>query len=172
MARGDSPPTIIPPMVTRLIIKTEIPFSTATNRAIGMMTATISPPAPAAEMIAPKRKKITGRIFAFPLARHTMFLESACVVPFKVAIPKRNVVARTIKNTLVGQFPVTTFETLISVPHFAAAMEKMYAATRPTMPAFFFVTALKAITAIRTIKDATAIMMLEPPFSAIEIRVK
>ena len=124
-----------------------------------MMTATISPPAPAAEMIAPKRKKITGRIFAFPLARHTMFLESACVVPFKVAIPKRNVVARTIKNTLVGQFPVTTFETLISVPHFAATMEKMYAATRPTTPAFFFVTALKAITAISTIKDATAIMI-------------
>ena len=108
MARGDRPPTIIPPMVTRLIIKTEIPFSTATNSSIGMMTATISPPAPAAEMIAPKRKKITGRIFAFPLARHTMFLESACVVPFKVAIPKRNVVARTIKNTLVGQCPGTS----------------------------------------------------------------
>ena len=164
IASGDKPPTMMPPMVTRLIISTEMPFSTATNNATGIMTATISPPAPAAEISAPKIKKMIGSTLALPRARQTMFLDNAWVVPFNVAMPNRNVVDSTIKNTLVGQLEVTILLTLMSVPQAWATSAKMYAATRPITPAFFLVMTLNAITATRTIRDATAIMVLSPSY--------
>ena len=150
---------MMPPMVTRLIIRTGMPLSTATYRATGMITATIRPPAPAAEITAPNTKNSRGRTRALPRARQAMFWLRALVVPFRLAMPNRNVVAITMKNTLMGQPLETILLTLMSTPLAAAMVANTKDAIMARMPAFFLVMALTAMTATNTMREQTGIMI-------------